>query len=109
MNAKKYSWVTALARPHRRKAAVAEPSALKSITHGYGNRSPRWPRTIWPATADELKIERETVAASGEKSARAKLEIYRETGKYEKPWRRSVRDWKVKTMSVQFYERTGVG
>ncbi len=68
------------------------PTELKNMTQGYGKRSLMWPRTIWPATADELKMERTTVAVKGEESVRVKLAMYKDTGKYENPCKRIVTD-----------------
>ena len=47
---------------------------------------------IWPRTADELKMDVTTMAVNGVDSAVVKEVMYSDTGKYESPWRRSVRD-----------------
>lgn len=54
-----------LAKPQRKNAASALPSALENMTHGYAMRSERWPSTTWPTTPAALKSESTTVAVSG--------------------------------------------
>ena len=91
MIAKKYKKTALLAKPHKKNAPNALPTAMTRMIEGYENRSHMWPMITWPTTEAMLNVDNTAVAVSWFERSLVNVAMYRETGKYDRPCMRFVK------------------